>query len=221
MEIAAQLGVSRDYIRKLIGPGLRKSQEQKVGKKEEALSLRDEGLSNLQIAESLDVNRKTISNWIGSGIRSGQAEFEARKKEAYKLRQQGFTNNQIAEQMGVPYRTVHSYIGAMPHSYRVRTVPQAVYDEAVRLRREDHLDNKSIAEQVGVNPNTIWRWMGADPNKEDRQQNYQHLNLHSRAMYLRECGYTITEIADEMKIPRSTVGDWVKGYGCYGQPTDL
>lgn len=86
---------------------------------------------------------------------------------------------------------------------------------ARRLRAEGWTDAR-IAKLVGVHPSSIYHWLG---KKGRDTRRYDNSHYHYRAMYLRECGYTITEIAEQMGVPRSTVGDWIKGFGCYGRPT--
>jgi len=94
--------------------------------------------------------------------------------------------------------------------------PNALYHilqpQAAVLRRRG-LTNAQIAEELGTSVKNIQYWMGATP-KENGGRPWHPYGLRERARYLRECGYSITEIAEEMKLPRSTVGDWVHGMPC-------
>jgi orotate phosphoribosyltransferase-like protein len=97
-----------------------------------------------------------------------------------------------------------------------QTPPNALWPEvlpkAVALRRQGYT-NAQIAEALDVSIKNIQFWMGATPRRIGGHPRYDY-GLHERARYLRECGYNISQIAEEMKIPRSTIGDWLNGMKC-------
>lgn len=184
----------------------------------EAKRLRKEGISDTEIGSRLGVSKDTIYRWLGRR----SVPIDERRKEAMRLRvEEKLSNTAIAERMDVNYRAVHYWIGANPKNYRhSRALPQNIYEEAVRLRHEGK-SNAEIANAVEIHVTTVYRWMGTSSNREaQKRRYYSDTRYHNRAMYLRECGYNITEISQELGIPRSTIGGWVKGYGCYGQPTE-
>lgn len=83
---------------------------------------------------------------------------------------------------------------------------------AATLRRIG-FTNQEIADTLGINSQNIWYWMGPTPRRLGGRPNHPY-GLRDRARYLRECGYNISEIAGIMHLPRSTVGDWVRGMPC-------
>lgn len=220
--IGRELGVRGTTIRYWIGsrpkvekiPG-KKHAQIVVDQKARAAELRSEGITDVEIAQRLDVSHSTIRKWLGRRtIPQGE-----RRKEAMRLRiQEGLINSQIAQEMGVGPSVVAKWIGPdIVNTKRGKAVPDRVYNKAVELRKTTKMTNSEIAHAVGVHPKTIYNWMGVNPHTKPNQHD---VGLHSRAMYLRECGYNISEVSEIMGIPRSTVAGWVKGYGCYGQPTE-
>lgn len=75
------------------------------------------------------------------------------------------------------------------------------------------LTNREISNRLGLPVGTIYHWMGATPRRVGGRP-YHSAGLRERAAYLRGCGYTVREIADEMKLPRATIGDWIRGMPC-------
>jgi transposase len=94
--------------------------------------------------------------------------------------------------------------------------PNAVWPElqpkAAALRRAGKT-NTEIAEALGTSRTNIYYWIGPTPRALGGTPQHQY-GLRDRAHYLRECGYEVREIADIMKIPKSTVGEWVRGMPC-------
>src|SRR5262245_23769330 len=43
----------------------------------------------------------------------------------------------------------------------------------------------------------------------------RHERLHGQALLLRAKGLTVTQIAARLDAPRSTIGDWLAGYGAW------
>lgn len=83
----------------------------------------------------------------------------------------------------------------------------------VRLRRVEGLTNRQIDDRLGVWPGKSWRHMGRTPKRLGSWVAWD-LAMQGRARYLRECGYSIREISEQTGVPRSTVGDWVRGMPC-------
>ncbi len=94
---------------------------------------------------------------------------------------------------------------------------QSVKERALELRALGY-SNSAIGIQLGVGYEKVTAWIGKTPPENSRRRSKDYdLGYHSRAMYLRECGYSVREIAEQLGVPRSTVGDWIRGYGCYGR----
>lgn len=91
--------------------------------------------------------------------------------------------------------------------------PEWKVKEAVRLRREEGKTNREISLILTIPVDTIYAWMGATPRRLGGQPHHP-VGLQDRARYLREAGYTVSEISEEMGVARSTVGDWVQGMPC-------
>lgn len=87
------------------------------------------------------------------------------------------------------------------------------YQRAAADLRHQGLTNGEIADKLGIDRRNIYYWMGATPRKNGGRPNHKY-GLRDRARYLRECGYEVREIAGIMQLPRSTVGDWVRGMPC-------
>lgn len=188
--------------------------------KERAAELRSLGYSNAAIAREIGIRDTTVHAWLGTSVTKNRAaELKAR---AIQLRKDGLTNRQIQEKMGLSSSTVWQWIGPQPKSYRIdrrNAYPEEIKREAMRLRKEEKLSNLEIKERLGLGETTVYTWLGKSPPEclEKPRRDYSGMEYHSRAMYLRECGYTVREISSELGIPRSTVGGWIRGYGCYGQ----
>jgi DNA-directed RNA polymerase specialized sigma24 family protein len=122
------------------------------------------------------------------------------------------TAREIAAMLNVPVPTIYRWVG--PRSSKGNAYPETYYRQAIRLRREEGKTNAEIAELLdGPTESTIWYWMGATPRANGGSPHHRP-PLRGRAMYLRSAGYTVREIAEEMNLPRSTVGDWVRGMPC-------
>jgi hypothetical protein len=85
--------------------------------------------------------------------------------------------------------------------------------EMARLRRVEGLTNAQIDKRLGVSNGLARQYMGATP-KRLGGLTFWHTAMRDRARYLRECGFSITAISQETGVPRSTVGDWVRGMPC-------
>jgi hypothetical protein len=85
--------------------------------------------------------------------------------------------------------------------------------DMARLRRVEGLTNPQIDARLGVSSGLARQYMGATPTRIGGMT-YWDPAMRDRARYLRECGYTITEISEQTDVPRSTVGDWVRGMPC-------
>jgi hypothetical protein len=48
----------------------------------------------------------------------------------------------------------------------------------------------------------------------------RHERLHGQALLLRAKGLTVTQIAERLDAPRSTIGGWVAGYGEWSDMRD-
>jgi hypothetical protein len=48
----------------------------------------------------------------------------------------------------------------------------------------------------------------------------RNARLHGRALLLRAKGLTVTQIAASLDAPRSTIGDWLAGYGEWSDVRD-
>jgi len=66
-------------------------------------------------------------------------------------------------------------------------------------------DLKEIARVLAVSVRTLYRWLD-DLLKQSREERDR---LKERAVQLREEGYSLREIADELGVPRSTVERWL------------
>lgn len=228
--IATKLGYTTQTIRTWIGPTpseLRRPRPDTLaleGNRKRAQSYRDGGMRDGGIANRMGVSRATVQNWLGpSGrnLRAGSIEWENRRNEALRLRnEERLRNVEIAERMGMHTYTVWGLIGAMPISYRPKPTtahPESMHEEAKRLR-EEGLCNSHIAARMGIEAGTVDRWIGRTPDHLRRNRDYSSTDYSRRALYLRDCGHTTTEISKIMGVPRSTVGDWIKGIGAYGVP---
>jgi DNA-binding NarL/FixJ family response regulator len=115
---------------------------------------------------------------------------------------------EIAYRLGVSVATVYQWTrGALK---RHTPYPDHTRREAIRLRMQEGLTNAEIAEQLHVETSTLHYWMGATPRRLGGRPAHQ-MTLRDRARYLKECGYSVRQIAEEMRLPRSTVGEWVRG----------
>lgn len=85
-------------------------------------------------------------------------------------------------------------------------------EPAAKLRRQGKT-NGEIANILGIDRSNIWYWMGPTPRRLGGRPVHNY-GMRDRVRYLRECDYTIREIADITALPRSTVGDWVRGLPC-------
>ncbi len=180
-------------------------------------------ISDEQIARQVGVSATSIRSWLGPS--PSKARTAALKAEAKRLRGQKLTNAEIQEKMGISYNTVWQWLGPMPREYRKppkTTLPQAMHDEALRLRREEKLVNSEIAARLEISVTTVAMWIGTTPQhiRKKPQKTWVGTEMHHRCMYLRECGHNIREIAEITGVPRATVGGWVKGVGCYGVSLD-
>jgi transposase len=141
---------------------------------------------------------------------------DRRRGEAARLRrEEGLTNPMIALRMGVDRSTVYDWLGATPMGLRRGRHSQETKDKA-RALREEGLTNHMISLRLGVGGDSVERWIGPTPKHLLPSRDYSRTDYDRRALHLRQCGYSITEAAAHMGVPRSTVGQWVKGYGRYG-----
>jgi hypothetical protein len=83
---------------------------------------------------------------------------------------------------------------------------------AATLRKLGHI-NSEIEELLCLSSGLVYQWMGPTPRELGGKPEWPP-GLHDRARYLKECGYSITEISEDMKVPRTTVWQWVKGMPC-------
>lgn len=154
----------------------------------------------------------TIERPTTASITAGRRQGEA----ARLRREEGLTNPQIALRMSVERSTVYRWLGSTPPGLRRRRHTQETKDRA-RVLRGEGLSNWGIALALSVGWDSIERWLGPTPRNLRKCRDYTTTELPSRAVYLREAsGYSVTELAERMGVPRSTVGQWVKGIGPYG-----
>lgn len=138
-------------------------------------------------------------------------KYQGLKEEASRLREKNLEDSEIARRLNVGRMTVYRWLG--PKGYRGH--PPWKYDEAVRLRMKEGLKNKEISERLDVHEKTLYHWMGPTPKRlGGTGTRPDNTGLRSRARYLRGCGYTVTEISEQMSVARGTIGDWVHGMPC-------
>lgn len=85
--------------------------------------------------------------------------------------------------------------------------------EIIRLRMQEGKSNYQIAQIMGMTYEAVYAVMGKTPVRLGGEHTW-YPQMIERVRYLRECGYTINEIAEQTGVPRSTVGDWIKGWPC-------
>lgn len=192
--------------------------------RERVAELLEQGLPRAEAARRVGVSEAFIRKHFGKDPEwaERQAGLGERKGIAQAMRNNRVPYARISRSVGVSQSTLQSWFGPSPiakeeswtFSSDARTArARARYEEMVRLRMRDGLTNREIAERLGVDRSYVWYCMGATPARLGGRK-HREPGLRERARYLRECGYSVRDIAEKMGLPRSTVGDWVNGMPC-------
>ena len=144
------------------------------------------------------------------------------KAEAYNLIREGLTYTDISARLGVADRTLARWFGPARNK-RPRKPPdkrrtakeefEKKYHESIRLRMQEGKTNGEIARILGVSLTFIYTNLGPTPRRLGGRKTWP-VEMRGRAHYLREVGYTVQQISDEIGVPTSTVGEWVEGMPC-------
>lgn len=192
-----------------------------------AREMRELGASNGAIARELGLSHTAIGRLFGfDGDRSGvsQAQVDARRERYERAKEMidaGVPYHRVARSLGMTDTTLRRWFGPSPvqrgetmqdrHRERLRKSEERQY-ELAKMRREG-LTNAQIAERTGLTIGAVYQRLGATPRRLGGWKMHDPA-MHERVWFLRECGNTIDEISEKTGVPRSTVGDWVRGLPC-------
>lgn len=198
---------------------MRRSRAEVASKRAETKKLLDAGVGRLEIERRTGVTLSTLRVWYGRSDVVTQYPPEL-KELAKEMADNGASYANINRSLGVSETTLLKWFGpslfekntAEAHKERSRRARER-YERMVRLRMQDGLTNQQIADVTGINSSTVYHYLGATPQRLGGRRTGMY-GLRERARFLREVGHTVTEIAEEMDLPRSTVGGWVKGMPC-------
>jgi DNA-binding CsgD family transcriptional regulator len=190
-------------------------------KKEEVSRLLEEGHSRAEIKRQTGVSETTIRRWHGRDPYWEDVARGDRLVAAKEMVDARVPYARIERSLGISQTTLRKRFGNSPHDARSlelanerrSRVSRERYEEAVRLRMKEGLRNGEIARRVGLSEARIWNMLGPTPARLGGVRPHPP-TLRERARYLREVGYSIREISIDMKLPQSTVGDWVRGMPC-------
>lgn len=142
------------------------------------------------------------------------------REAAQKMLDAGANHQQIKRALGISPETLRRWFGPSPYDPVAGAIAAAerrqqddqIHKEVVRLRCAGKT-NAQIAMELDIDPNRVWRHVGPTPRRLGGAPPWPY-GKRERARYLRTCGYTIREIAEEMNMSQSTIGDWVYGMPC-------
>jgi transposase-like protein len=183
--------------------------------------LESAGVSRGEISRTTGVTQTTLRKWLGnksSVVYRHPPEVRARIK---KLVDDGWPYARIERNTGIRQATLTRWFGPSKHSAHDMTyawearrkLAEWRYKEMVRMRMKGGMTNQEIAEALGMSAEGVRYHIGSTPERLGGAKKYP-IGYPDRARYLKEAGYSISQIGEELDVPRSTVGGWVQGMPC-------
>ncbi|MFM0672222.1 ArsR family transcriptional regulator [Paraburkholderia sediminicola] len=191
--------------------------------------LRENQLTTSQIARNLDISRDTIrtiarENHIPIATRRARLEPETRQEAIGLLTEGKLSYSEIAEQLGIDRSTLrsiaqknHIHLKADAALHNLKITP-GMRQGIIRLLRDGGLPAKEIADQQGVSVRTVERVAAQEGIRIAAQKGKRttwgaksaggatHEQI-DQVFSLKDKGKSRREIADEVKLSETRVGD--------------